>query len=75
MLKSLSDFLTSQRDLFDEYEEKANENDDDAEEVVGYFLEKTSSGLKLIYRYWTDYLLSSTAACKHMLKFSRCLNF
>ena len=25
MLKSLSDFLTSQRDLFDEYEEKANE--------------------------------------------------
>ena len=25
MLKSLSDFLTSQRDLFDEYEEKAND--------------------------------------------------
>ena len=25
MLKSLSDFLTSERDLFDEYEEKANE--------------------------------------------------
>jgi len=25
LLKSLSDFLTSQRDLFDEYEEKANE--------------------------------------------------
>ena len=25
MLKSLSDFVTSQRDLFDEYEEKANE--------------------------------------------------
>ena len=38
-----------------------------------YLLEKTSSGLKPIYRYWTDYLLSSTVACKHTSKFSRCL--
>ena len=95
MLKSLSDFLTSQRDLFDEYKEKANEKvkaqysddcnrlckrkrhhaDGDAEEVVGYFLENTSLGLKPIYQYWTDYLLSSTAACKHTSKFSHCLDF
>ena len=86
MLKSLSDFLTSQRDLFDEKPKHstlttaigcASENDITPMMMRKklYFFEKTSSGLKPIYRYWTDYLLSSTAACKHTTKFSRCLDF
>ena len=31
-----------------------------------YFLERKSSGLKPVYRYWIGYLLSSTTACRHM---------